>query len=935
MFRVTYYIVFCFVLLGFSLFGQNVEKTAMLLEKKDSIYTIDTNIGYFVDESRLLEFNEVKNKNFQSFETISENYQATHWFKFTIEVQKEIKNLTFFSMMSDNSDVYIPHKDSYRHFSIGTLVKSKKTRNDIGESAYITIPIDSIDFSKPFYFNKKVITSWGRSYLQLMPSIVLTDNLLAVDGIMQEGSLTKTVTVYSGIFLLSFMLFFINYLITKDVNFLNYSFYLLVVTLIFAVRIPLVFNFSNQIHPSLINHIRMLSQVTSSGLYLYFIIVFLNFKKHYPISYKLSLALLKGIVIFGVLNTILLLINPFFRYRFLIFGVFIVIFTLLTLGIFTRIIFRKTDLTTKIVMLGSFLLIIGNILSFVYGDFRFFLNTAVVEIILFSSIISYKNKLDLEKNINNQMILAVEKKEKLALIELDTMKSNFFTNISHEFRTPITLISGPIQDQLKKEDISDEERKTFQMIHRNANRLNSLVNQLLDISKIELGKLKLKVSKNNLTPLIGALTDSFSYVAKQKDLNYLIYNSPPTAQTWFDRDVLEKIVVNLISNAIKYTPNKGSVVFNSFVEEDQLFVEVKNTGPGLTKKNLTEVFERFYQIDESTQGVGIGLALVKELVNLHKGTISIESTPNEWTIFTVKLPISFSHFEKKELVTIKKNKLLEEKTSLESVAEPIKNTEVKNNAKSSEKQILLIVDDNPDVRTYVGNLFNENYTILFGANGKEGIDLAIEHVPDLILSDVMMPVSTGIELCETLKLDERTSHIPIILLTAKVGDENEFLGIKTGADDYISKPFKPAFLQLKVTKLLESRKALQKRYSQEVTLRPKDIAITSIDEQFLERLQIVLDDKLVESSFSIEQFSQAVNMSRMQLHRKLKALTGLSASEFVRSQRLKLAAQLLEKSDVNISQIGYSVGFNDPAYFSKCFKELYHCTPTEYVNKSK
>jgi len=249
--------------------------------------------------------------------------------------------------------------------------------------------------------------------------------------------------------------------------------------------------------------------------------------------------------------------------------------------------------------------------------------------------------------------------------------------------------------------------------------------------------------------------------------------------------------------------------------------------------------------------------------------------------------------------------------------------------------ILLIVDDNADIRTYVSSLFESTYTILKAKNGQEGIDLAIERIPDIIISDIMMPVKTGIDLCNMLKVDERTSHIPIILLTAKAGEEHEIKGIKTGADDYVTKPFNEELLKTRVEKLIENRKKLQLRYSQEVILRPKDITITSVDEQFLERLQKVLDNKLLESSFSIENFSKAVGMSRMQLHRKLKALTGLSASEFIRSQRLKLAAQLLKKSEINVSQVGYSVGFNDHAYFSKCFKEMYHCTPSEYVKFSK
>ena len=518
------------------------------------------------------------------------------------------------------------------------------------------------------------------------------------------------------------------------------------------------------------------------------------------------------------------------------------------------------------------------------------------------------------------------------LRELDKAKSNFFANISHEFRTPLTLIAGPIQQELKREDLGVEERNSFEMIQRNTDRLLSLVDQLLDISKIEAGSFKLYVAENELIPFIGTLTDSFVFKAKEKQLNYIVNTNPTDAETWFDKDAIEKIIVNLLSNAIKYTPNKGSVVCNAYVKENQLNVEVKNTGEGLSKNELSRIFERFYQISENNDGTGIGLALVKDLVTLHKGAITVESTPNEWTIFKIKIPISKLTYKENEIATG-----LSGKISIIPKETVDKSTTISKKAVLNEnvdKPIILIVDDNADVRTYVSKLFKDTYTILLGKNGKEGIEYAIEHVPDIIISDVMMPIKNGIELCNTLKVDERTSHIPIILLTAKAAEDNVLEGIETGADAYVTKPFNEDLIRLRVEKLIDSRKKLQQRYSQEVVLMPKDIAITSVDEQFLQRLQKVLDEKLVESYYSIEDFSNALGMSRMQLHRKLKALTGLSASEFIRSQRLKLAAQLLKKSDINVSQVGYTVGFNDHAYFSKCFKEMYGCTPTEFSNKT-
>ena len=515
------------------------------------------------------------------------------------------------------------------------------------------------------------------------------------------------------------------------------------------------------------------------------------------------------------------------------------------------------------------------------------------------------------------------------LIELDRAKSNFFANISHEFRTPLTLISGPIQDALNDESLPEDRRRDFEMAHRNAERLLSLVNQLLDMSKIESGNLKLQIQQGNPIRLIAALSESFIFSAKQKNISYSLDIEQNDHVLWFDKDAIEKIVVNLLSNAIKYTPEKGSIVCKSYINNDNLFLEVKNSGEGLTTDQLNNIFERFYQTNEQNQGTGIGLSLVKELVELHKGKISVTSEPNQWTIFKVLIPMDRNSFKNEHFISAS--------NTISKVKEPLNRVsayESDDEFIENEQPVLLIVEDNEDLKILIKQIFDKSYNVITASNGKLGVEKAFEQIPDLIISDIMMPIKDGITLTNELKNDERTSHIPIILLTAKAGDESKFKGIETGADDYITKPFDKKLLNLKVKKLIESRRKLQTRYSQELILTPKDIAVTNIDEKFLEKVQAVLEGKLIESSFSIEDFSKAVGMSRMQLHRKIKALTGLSASEFIRSQRLKLAAQLLKKSDINISQVGYTVGFNDHSYFTKCFKEAYNCTPTDFAKRN-
>ncbi len=333
--------------------------------------------------------------------------------------------------------------------------------------------------------------------------------------------------------------------------------------------------------------------------------------------------------------------------------------------------------------------------------------------------------------------------------------------------------------------------------------------------------------------------------------------------------------MNLLGNAIKYTPTKGQIKVKASIENNFLKLSVKNTGQGLTKDEIDNIFNRFHQTNEQNEGVGIGLSLIKELTALHGGTISVKSVKDNWTMFDVSICIDKAKFKnavlKKPSSTHRKVPSMVLNPKINTESEPL----IENGM-----PILLVVEDNADVRVLLTDTFKSDFQVITANNGAEGIELALEHIPDLIVSDVMMPIKDGVELTKTLKEDERTSHIPIVLLTAKAGDDNELIGLNVGADDYITKPFNKKLLLSKVNGLIALRKKLQLRYSQEVILRPKDIAISSVDERFLEKVQRVLDEKLIESSFNSEAFSKAVHMSRMQLHRKLKALTGLTTSEF-------------------------------------------------------
>ena len=500
------------------------------------------------------------------------------------------------------------------------------------------------------------------------------------------------------------------------------------------------------------------------------------------------------------------------------------------------------------------------------------------------------------------------------LKELNDLKSRFFANISHEFRTPLTLIKSPLQ-LLKTDGNTAEQAKHLAMIEQHSDRMLSLVDQLLQLSKIDSGQLKLLLQESPLFPFLETLVEPFNVNATNAGFIFKKSIEKTPQLYWFDKDVIEKIITNLLSNALKYSPQGKSISFGAKIENDELQITVKNTAGHLETKDVSRLFERFYQDKQNSEGVGIGLALVKELVTLYKGDITA-ILENQILTFHVKLPLNKEQLKEVSIITKKNN------------VETILQNSVSD---FEELPILLVVDDNADIRLVLKNLFQKKYHVLEAIDGVSGLKIAMNEIPDIIISDVTMPNMDGFELIEALKYSEVTSSIPIILLTAKTSDESRLKGLQHEADDYITKPFNHEILMAKVQQLIETRHKLRERYSKELVLKPTDIAITSADEKFIACLQGVIDKELTNTDFSVDDFAKTVGMSRMQLHRKLKTLLGVSATEFLRNERLKAAAILLKKGAINVSEIAYQVGFNDVSYFSKCFRETFGMTPTEFA----
>jgi signal transduction histidine kinase/ligand-binding sensor domain-containing protein/DNA-binding response OmpR family regulator len=536
--------------------------------------------------------------------------------------------------------------------------------------------------------------------------------------------------------------------------------------------------------------------------------------------------------------------------------------------------------------------------------------------------------------------LALEHKQTEKLQEIDRMKSRFFANISHEFRTPLTLILGPIERILKKTS-EDDTKKQAGSIKQNASRLLALINQLLDLSKLEAGELKLKASCGNIVSFIKGITLSFESIAERKDIALVVNTTNEEIEMYFDKDKMAKILSNLLTNAFKFTGEGGEIVV-SITETDTKSVKiiVKDTGIGIPEEEIPKLFDRFYQVDSSQtrehEGTGIGLAHTKELVELHHGRINVDSKIDEWTEFTIELLLGRNHLNDDEIVepgeVMQKEIIIDEDKNLLTTTRV--QTEISNNFADDKTQIL-VVEDNEDVRTYIVDSLSEEHRITEAENGVEGRRIAEEINPDLIISDIMMPKMDGNELTRQLKNNEKTSHIPIILLTAKSEQESKIKGLETGADDYLTKPFDTRELLVRIKNLVEQRKKLQEKFRHEISVNPSEITVTSIDEQLLQRAISAVENNISETGFDTTMMAKEVGVSRTLLHTKLKALTGQSTGEFIRTLRLKRAAQLFQKGYGNVTQVAYDVGFQNLSYFAKSFRNQFGKSPSSYASQNK
>lgn len=516
---------------------------------------------------------------------------------------------------------------------------------------------------------------------------------------------------------------------------------------------------------------------------------------------------------------------------------------------------------------------------------------------------------------------------------MDILKTQLYTNITHEFRTPLTVIQG-MANQIEKAP-----KDAKQLIHRNSQHLLHLVNQLMDISKIEAGKMEISLIQSNIIAYLNYLLQSLTSLASSKQIQLIFHSELEELVMDFDPEKLQQIIINLLSNAIKFSDHGKKVVLKASLspttsngQDAFLQIEAIDQGVGIAESQLPHIFDRFYQADNSltrqAEGTGIGLALTKELVQLMGGKISAKSRLGEGTTFVLYLPIrrTAAQATKADLA-----ESIHEEQPMEAIMAAKK--EHISVARAGNKPLLLIIEDNPDIVSYIQICLDGLYQIRVANNGQIGIDLAFELIPDIIISDIMMPEKDGYEVTQVLKNDERSSHIPIILLTAKVDMDSKVEGLQRGTDAYLTKPFHKEELLVRLQKLIELRQKMQARYASFQVQPPTEDVILQVEDAFITKIKGIIEKNMDNTAFSVGDLSQIAGMSQSQLYRKIKALTNLSLVQFIRTYRLQKAKTLLENADLNVTEVAYEVGFSDPLYFSRTFSKEFGFPPSELNKK--
>ncbi len=927
--KVFYWLILCFILL----FAQNSNAQSYVIQDATTAYhDLRTHISFLQDEQNLT-LAQIQSgawdDAFISHADLATQFQDNtfYWGKFSIENaipdQQAPSNWSFLlTSMMTYLDFYVPETNTaYQEIRTGTSrLLSQNNHDPFPVSINLVVPKGE---RVTFYFKMMC----DQKDCEFIPQFGLEPTMQSLKDRLFTA---QTIYVFVGFFLMMLIYSFILYVYLKDKTYLYYSAY------VFSILFYVLYT------AGISRYLFLDAQVTDNPNYvllfrtsIYIVVItyilfmqkFLDTHQFFPRWQQLFRFFIGlGVVLF-VVDNISLIYSNFNRSlsNQLILGYIL----MASIGVlaFLSPLYQSKQKRGFFLIVGLLTVcttsIIGVISFYNYQETTNFLNTAltgfIIEIIVFSIGLAYRQKEIQDQQqattlalTRSQLLQEKKEAETTRLKELNELKTKLYTNITHEFRTPLTVIEG-----ITKELEGNEEKK--KMILRNSQNLLHLVNQMLDLSKLESGQMPIQLEQADIISYLQYIIESFQSYAKSQQIQLHFISEEEQLMMDFDADKLLKIISNLLSNAIKYTPARKDIYVKTAIVNQQFKISIQDKGIGIPANELPHIFNRFYQSkqNETTQnGTGVGLALTKELTELLEGTIQVKSTEGKGSIFTLLFPIHRTS----PIRTVKTEAISLTATS------PIVNS--KDTKITDDKPIVLVIEDNTDVAYYIETCLKDNYQTIFATDGAMGIEKAIATIPDIIISDVMMPKADGYEVCATLKKDERTSHIPIILLTAKADQDSKLFGLERGADAYLAKPFDRIELEIRLEKLIELRKMLQARYQNMTSIPHVANAKKNKEDAFLVKVRKIIITHLEDEDFDTNRLCRELALSRSQLFRKLKALTNTSTAIYIRKVRLQKANELLHQTQRTVSEIAFDVGFKDVAYFSRCFSEEFGISPS-------
>lgn len=927
--------IFRFLLLlltGFSSFASPVDSVPeremqkpIIIDQRTPPVNISGQSYYFEDPSGKLTLEDVKAREFTRNPGAAYQFgfsQSAYWFRFKVNNRSTVNQdhwyVTWDSGLNDHVDLYLPQPGGKYKMLKGGL----KARAD--EKAYSGL-------SPLFSLGVLPSDSVQTYYVRLKANEPLIGRLMLMNQDQYIDQLPNALALVWFVIGFQLLRMFYNLVLARYVrntSFRWYSLHTLIVTFSvlgsFGVTAYLIDD-----SPALAAFLNSLFYLLMPATYTLFIYSLLNV----PVYFKKLKFVFIGIILFSLGQVIMYFLVPTMyvlrsnNYLFLFTEAFLISVSLYAL-------IRRYHVNVYL-MIPCFLTLVPfiflNLRALGYIDYGWIYPmiyiTNILEILALSLVLGKIIQQAERERLNTEKALLTEKLEAEKFLELDKHKTQFFANISHEFRTPLTLLLAPAEELIKKYPFEG----LLPVIQRNGQRLLTLINQLLNMTRLEAGEMKVEIRQSDLTLFIRLHAFAFTSLAESRGINFQVSGFDKGIIARFDHEKLEIILNNLLSNAFKFTPKGGSVLVKYDYSDDLRFctVKVSDTGIGIAAENLERIFNRFYQVDASSlrnyEGSGIGLALVKELTEVIKGNIRVESKVNEGTVFSLRFPIDDLTW--REYAVQGQKEVYASFTGYDEEANQDESEEII----SSEVPLLLVVDDNKDIRKYIRSVFKDEYQVLEAADGQQGINKAITHVPDLVVCDLMMPVLDGFGFCKLLKANEATSHIPVIMLTAKATVESRIEGFDLGADEYLTKPFNTDELKSRVNNLVRQRELLREKFDLKVIeLKPGQIKLKSSDEVFVKKIKDIVENNLGDNGFDLTRLSDEASMTSEQLRRKLKAVTGLKPIEFIRRYRLQKAAEMLRQKTGSVSEIAYQVGFESLSYFSKVFQEEYGIPPSEF-----